>query len=302
MIATDVAPGRADGAAPRSSIWQGGSAVGRLLRSWRSRRRRAPRSAPPQAALLPRLARTPAELTAANVASSTLEAIGDVRRAGARRRRARALRASQAVFARQRRLVRLVGGARARGPRAPRRADRSRDGARCRATEPPRAVVGGRASARSSRAGTSRPLTALYTAQTLVAGALERPRRRRRARVARHRELGCRLSQRRARRRAASSAASSRSCSRHAAGWPRDFGLGVVLFGLPLVLVGPRRPLPVALLALAVDRARELARRHQRPHDHAANRARRRARPGARGARGHPARSDRRRRAARARC
>ena len=48
---------------------------------------------PAQAALLPSLARNPAELTAANVASSTIESVGSIRRARPRRVAARGRRA-----------------------------------------------------------------------------------------------------------------------------------------------------------------------------------------------------------------
>ena len=126
MIVTDVDPGRADGRSPRSSS-QRGPAAHRL------RRRRSCRTVvgvafrPAQAALLPRLARDPAELTAANVASSTLEAVGDVRRTGARRHPPRA-HEHRDRLRRQRPVVRLVGVARARG--AGWRGNASREGGR----------------------------------------------------------------------------------------------------------------------------------------------------------------------------
>ena len=79
-----------------------------------------------------------------------------------------------------------------------------------------------------------------------------------------------------------------------------DFGIGIALFGIPFALIGITSSVPGRAARAGVRRARQLARRHQRADDHAAHRPGRGAGPGARRARGHPARLDRDRRPARA--
>ena len=243
---------------------------------------------PAQAALLPGLARTPAELSAANVAASTLEAISTF--AGP------AIGGVVLAFWN----VPAVFGLNAPGSSSPQRCSsacgrprprRRRVRSAARAPELPRRSQG------RARLGRQRPERldrdgALHGTGARRGGA-ERPSRARRAGAARRRELGRRLPQRRARsrrlrrrlRRArARDAQPTRRRLRHR-----------------------RRPLrhpvrsssassssyPVALIGVRRRRARELDRRHRRPDAVPANRARPRARTRARGARGPPARGDR---------
>ena len=85
---------RARATPPRRSSMgvDGASRCGRTPRHGRLRRRRSPPACsitltrPVHNAILPELAETPEELTASNAASSTLEGLGDLRRAGAQRR------------------------------------------------------------------------------------------------------------------------------------------------------------------------------------------------------------------------
>ena len=141
---------------------------------------------PAEASLLPTLARSPEELTAANVSSSTLDSVGSFARAGARRAAARAQRPGRSSS----------GSSRRRSPGAPRSSRAStRDAAAGRRARRGRAARSSAASpagcARFAAEPRLRLLIGLYGAQCLVAGALgvlvvvtaldaARPRQRRR--------------------------------------------------------------------------------------------------------------------------
>ena len=139
---------------------------------------------PAQAALLPHLARNPAELTAANVASSTLEAVGafvgpalgGILLAITNIETVFAVNAVSFVWSALLVLAVRSGSA---TPREKEAGDHSH-GRRRRSAD----------SGRSSRAPTFVVLTGLYTAQTLVAGALNVLVVRHRAVAARRRQLG----------------------------------------------------------------------------------------------------------------
>ena len=156
-----------------------------------------PRFGPAEAALLPSLARTPAELTAANATSSTIEsviafvgpAVGGVARRHRRCRRSR----SRSAWRRFSGLPSMVSRRAARRPALtrPARTTRRRARANCRPRPP--------ASGRSSAIGRLRVLVGLFCSPDARGRRPRRARRRARPRGAGHRRCGLRRAPRGAR-------------------------------------------------------------------------------------------------------
>ena len=195
---------------------------------------------PAQAALLPALVRSPSELTAANVASSTLESVGTFL-GPALGGLLLAVSSPEVVFAANGAsflwsAFLVLGLRRFEQPREPRASGDERS-----SRSPERHPHDRR---RADPADARRPLRRADTRRRRA----QRARRRHVVRAARRstrRGSGCSTPPSAS---AASWEASWRSCSPPAAGWRRDFAFGLALFGLPLALIGG---LPVAAVAVA---------------------------------------------------
>ena len=202
---------------------------------------------PAESALLPELARTPEELTAANVVRSTIDSVGTF--AGPAIGGAllafwspgTVMLVTAAAFVWAPGLVAMI-----RPAHAPRGASGE---AKAPAAFLREATGGFRAIGRDRRL---RVVVGLYSAQTLARRSARRPRRRHRPRAAAPQRLHGRPAQRRdgrRRRRSASLAAFALIGRKRLAS---DFGLGIVLWGAPLAAIGIWPHLWVALVALAV--------------------------------------------------
>ena len=206
----------------------------------------APPSSQRSRALLPDLARTPEELTAANVVRSTIESVGSFAGPGDRRGSARVLEPGSR-HARHSSGVRLGRGARLADPpgcgRRAREHEASRDGGFLRES-----AGGFKAIARDRRL---RVVVGLYAAQTLLAGALgvlvvvtafELLHRNDPSVGLLNAAMGIGGV-------AGALAAFALIGRKRLAS---DFGLGIVLWGAPLIAIGIWPHLWVALVALAL--------------------------------------------------
>ncbi len=274
--------GRRSSSPPMAPPWP--STPSAWSRRWWPRR-----SGPPRWPCSRRWPPIPGELTAANVAASTIESVGFF--AGPAIAGALLAFADVAVVFGFNALTFLWSAVPRRDPAVPGR-DRcggSHRGARCSGDrggdtdDRPHSILHG-AGAGFREIRRSRDLTllvGLYCAQTVVAGRLARVRRGDRPRPARHGG-----GERRALRRHAGHRRAGRRVPRPGPGHPRAPGRGLRLRGAAVVRpAAPGGRLADPRTGARHDGAagpRQLARRHQRLHDHAAPGARRGHGPGVR--------------------